>query len=186
MSDSASTPAPKKKHRFLKFVGAVIVIIVAIAIFAPGGDDSTTTTTDAGGSSGGDSAPGIGDEAVDGDFTFVVHSVKNGPDSIGDEFTSMQPQGKFVLVEMTVTNHGDSAGSFFGDNQYLIDAQGREASADTEAALYLPDSKSLYEEINPGNSVKGTVVFDIPADAKPAELRLHDSAFSGGVTVEVR
>ena len=27
------------------------------------------------------------------------------------------------------------------------------------------------------------VVFDIPVDAVPAALELHDSAFSGGVTV---
>jgi hypothetical protein len=35
----------------------------------------------------------------------------------------------------------------------------------------------------PGNSLTGTVVFDIPVDAVPASLELHDSLFSGGVTV---
>ncbi len=44
-------------------------------------------------------------------------------------------------------------------------------------------SKSFYEPINPGNSLTGTVVFDVPVDAVPASLELHDSAFSGGVTV---
>ena len=75
------------------------------------------------------------------------------------------------------------AGSFFGSNQFLIDTEGRKASADDEAAIYLDEAQSLYEPINPGNSLTGTVVFDIPVDAAPASLELHDSLFSGGVTV---
>jgi hypothetical protein len=39
------------------------------------------------------------------------------------------------------------------------------------------------DEINPGNQVDGIVVFDIPEDAVPASLRLHDSFLSGGVEV---
>jgi Domain of unknown function (DUF4352) len=130
-----------------------------------------------------EAGPGIGDEAVDGDFTFVVSSVENGPPIIGTADFGAEPQGKFFLVTMTVTNNGDAPGSFFGDNQYLIDTEGRKASADTEAGIYLDEAQSFYEEINPGNSLTGVVVFDIPVDAVPASLELHDSAFSGGVTV---
>jgi Domain of unknown function (DUF4352)/Protein of unknown function (DUF2510) len=128
--------------------------------------------------------PRIGEEARDGDFTFVVTAVEDGPPIIGTDEFGTEPQGKFVFVTMRVTNHGDSPGSFLGDNQYLIDTEGRKAGADTEAAFYLSeDAQSLYEEINPGNSLTGIVVFDIPADATPASLELHDSAFSRGVTV---
>ena len=59
------------------------------------------------------------------------------------------------------------------------------AYADTEAAIYLKDSNTLYEEINPGNSLKGTLLFDVPKGIKPAKLELHDSAFSGGVDVRL-
>ena len=84
-----------------------------------------------------------------------------------------------------MTNIGDKAQSFFGDNQTLVDTQGREHSADTTAAIYLENSESMYTEINPGNSVNAIVVFDIPADAVPATITLHDSMFSGGVTVSL-
>jgi hypothetical protein len=130
-----------------------------------------------------EAGPGIGDEAVDGDFTFVVTSVEDGPPIIGTADFGVEPQGKFVLATLTVTNNGDTAGSFFGSNQYLIDTEGRKASADTDAGIYLDEAQSFYEEINPGNSLTGVVVFDIPVDAVPASLELHDSAFSGGVTV---
>ncbi|MPY81264.1 MAG: DUF4352 domain-containing protein [Actinophytocola sp.] len=39
--------------------------------------------------------------------------------------------------------------------------------------------------VNPGNSVKGIVVFDIPKNVEPVELVLTDSMFSGGVTVSL-
>jgi hypothetical protein len=45
------------------------------------------------------------------------------------------------------------------------------------------ESSVLFNTINPGNAVTGKVVFDIPKGAKLTTLELHDSAFSGGVTV---
>nr|WP_238345688.1 DUF4352 domain-containing protein [Actinopolymorpha cephalotaxi] len=129
---------------------------------------------------------GIGDPVRDGDFTFTVTKVTDGPARIGDEYLNTKPQGKFVFVHVTVENHGKEAGTFFGDNQYLVDTQGRKASADSEAAVYLKDAQSLLEEINPGNKLSGVVIFDVPKDATPASLELHDSMLSGGVKVAVK
>ncbi|SDU62291.1 DUF4352 domain-containing protein [Jiangella alkaliphila] len=194
---------PKKRHRLRNAVLIVIGVIALIVIVqaAGGGDDpetpATTQEEDAAAPAGEEpaaeepaepaeeAAPGLGDPAEDGDFTFVVDAVEDGPERIGDDAFGVSPQGRFVYVTITVTNHGDAPGSFFGDNQYLIDTEGRKASADAEAAIYLPESQSLYEEINPGNTLTGTVVFDIAADAVPAAVELHDSLFSGGVTVSL-
>jgi hypothetical protein len=198
----AAAPAPpaKKRHRVRNFflVVAGVIVLIAIIQSAGGGDDpetpSTTTQQDdaasgvepeAADDAAEDAGPGLGDPAEDGDFTFVVDAVEDGPDQIGDDTFGTTPQGRFVFVTLTVTNHGDEPGSFFGDNQYLIDTEGRKAGADTEAAIYLDESQSLYEEINPGNTLTGTVVFDIPVDAVPDALELHDSMFSGGVTVDL-
>ncbi|PZF82590.1 DUF4352 domain-containing protein [Jiangella anatolica] len=182
----------KKRHRVRNAFLIVIGVIVLIAIIqaATGGDDAETPATTEGDAAAPaedepaeDTGPGLGEPAEDGDFTFVVDAVEDGPERIGDDTFGASPQGRFVYVTITVTNHGDQPGTFFGDNQYLIDTEGRKASADSEAAIYLPESQSLYEEINPGNTLTGTVVFDIPVDAVPAAVELHDSLFSGGVTV---
>ena len=129
--------------------------------------------------------PGLGQEATDGNLTFVVTAVEDGPLIIGTPDLGTEAQGKFVLVTMTVTNYGDSPRTIVGDNQFLIDTEGQKASADTEAAVYLSNAASLLEEIKPGNTVTGVVVFDIPANATPAGIELHDSAFSDGVVVAV-
>jgi hypothetical protein len=47
-------------------------------------------------------------------------------------------------------------------------------------------AKFFLQDINPGNSVSGIVVFDVPNGQTPGHLELHDSAFSGGVTVNVQ
>jgi hypothetical protein len=130
--------------------------------------------------------PGLGQPAADGDFSFVVSGVDCALTEIGNEYFGTKAQGQFCIVDVAVTNIGDSAGSFFGDNSKLLNAEGQEFSADTEAAIYLEDSDSLYEEINPGNTLNSKVVFDVPAGTTPTAIELHDSAFSGGVTVALQ
>ncbi|MGY1842075.1 DUF4352 domain-containing protein [Modestobacter sp. SYSU DS0875] len=130
--------------------------------------------------------PGIGEPAADGKFNFVVNGVDCSTTEIGNEYLNTTAQGQFCIVDVAITNIGDKAQSFFGDNAKLFNAQGQEFSADSEAAIYLDDSSSLYEEINPGNSLTSKVVFDVPAGTVPTAIELHDSAFSGGVTVDLQ
>ncbi len=59
-------------------------------------------------------------------------------------------------------------------------AAGQKYEADGAAGIHLEeDSRAFLEDINPGNSVNGIVVFDIPKDGQIVKLELHDSAFSG-------
>jgi len=126
---------------------------------------------------------GIGDPVRDGKFEFTVTSVKDGVASVGDDVLGQEAQGQFVLVKVTVKNIGDKAQLFDGSSQTAFDADGREFSSDSEAAIYVKGSESFLNEINPGNSVKATVVFDVPKGAKLTKVELHDSVFSGGVDV---
>jgi hypothetical protein len=120
----------------------------------------------------------VGEIAVDHDFNFVVTAVSDDPAVIED--TDLQPEGKFVFVTLTVTNQGKMPASIPAENQYLIDSDGRTASA----VVDLPEpNQSIVPEIQPGESLTGVLVFDIPADATPAGLELHGSAASAGVTV---
>lgn len=127
---------------------------------------------------------GIGDKVKDGKFTFKVTKAGPGPAKIGSGYLVHEPQGRFWMVYVTVHNHGDEAQHFTGGSQKLL-AGKKEFSADGEAAIYLKNSKSLLTEINPGNTVKGVIVYDIPKKAKPTAIELHDSSFSGGVRVSL-
>ena len=64
-------------------------------------------------------------------------------------------------------------------------AAGVKYDNDGAAEIYAnSQTQTFLEQINPGNGVTGVLVFDIPKDATIARFELHDSAFSGGVSVD--
>ncbi|MDF2143826.1 DUF4352 domain-containing protein [Knoellia sp. p5-6-4] len=128
----------------------------------------------------------VGKAVRDGKFAFTVRSVKCGIPVVGDNpYLQEKAQGQFCAVQLTVENIGDEPQSMFADNQHAFDTKGRRFSANSMASMADESSQVLWEEINPGNAVKGTVYFDIPKGAKLTSLELHDSAFSGGVKVRL-
>jgi len=202
---------PKKKSKapmilgimavvFVLFVGGCMAILAAagagvnkavddfessVSAAAPPAPGDSAGAPAAGDSAAPASAAGIGVPVRDGKFEFTVTKVEVGPARIGNQYLGKDAQGQFILVHLTIGNIGDVAQIFSDSGQKLFDAQGREFSADTAAAIYLDDSQSFLNEINPGNQVNGIVVFDVPKDVQPTSIELHDSIFSGGVTVSL-
>lgn len=122
----------------------------------------------------------------DGKFEFVVTSVECGVSRIGGAYVYRDAQGQFCLVRLTVTNIGSQPQMFDASYQRAYNAAGQQYDTDGLAGFYLDeDDRAFLEDINPGNSVKATLVFDIPPGAAIAKLELHDSMFSFGVTVVV-
>ncbi|VCT88381.1 hypothetical protein MHAS_00061 [Mycolicibacterium hassiacum DSM 44199] len=134
-----------------------------------------------------DSAAPVGSAVRDGKFEFQVLGMERAAEA-GDPsnpFMTATPQGKFIIVTLAVTNIGDRPQSYFGSNQKLIDAAGREYAVDSEADMWL-NREGFMEEINPGNAIQVKVAFDVPPGTQPAELEVHDSAFSGGARVRLQ
>ncbi|MFJ2033736.1 DUF4352 domain-containing protein [Streptosporangium sp. NPDC087985] len=125
----------------------------------------------------------IGDVVKDGKFSFKVTKVETGLKRVGGEYFGSDAQGQYVLVHVTVENIGDKAQLFSDSSQKLIDTGGRQYDADSGAALGLKDSNAFLKNINPGNTVSGILLFDVPKDFRIKAIELHDSIFSGGVTV---
>ncbi|ATO13240.1 DUF4352 domain-containing protein [Micromonospora sp. WMMA2032] len=128
----------------------------------------------------------VGQPARDGKFEFTVKSAKCGVSKVGTSMLGTQAQGQFCLVTLNVKNIGKESQMFDGSSQKAYGANGTEYSADGSAALYAnKNAETFLNDINPGNQVTGVVVFDIPKNVKLAKLELHDSPFSGGVTVSL-
>ncbi|MFI0444205.1 DUF4352 domain-containing protein [Actinomadura sp. 6N118] len=128
----------------------------------------------------------LGQEARDGKFAFTVTKVKPGVRKVGSGILAERPQGEFVLVAVTVKNIGDEAQMFIDSEQKVVDTGGKEHTPSTEAAIVLNEkTRAFLTDINPGNSVKGLLAFDVPKGTRLASLELHDSAFSGGVAVSL-
>lgn len=198
-------PAPRKnwfaRHKVLTVLGALVLLIVVISVASGGGGStespdaapagSTAAPASAGppptaAESAAAARPGIGAPARDGKFEFVVRGVRPGGTSIGPEFMAERAQGEFLLVDLTVRNVGDKAQSLDISSQKVLSAQGTEYSPNTAATIQVDDAAVFYEQINPGNALQVTVVYDLPAGTDATQIELHDSVFSGGVTVDLR
>jgi hypothetical protein len=102
---------------------------------------------------------------------------------VGTAPLSQKAQGEFCKVSVTVENTGTEAQTMFDSSQYAFDAKARKFTADSTAAVYDSSTQLMFQQINPGNTVKGNIYYDVPKGTKIVKLELHDSPFSGGVTV---
>jgi hypothetical protein len=187
-----------KRVWFLILAGIVLIFVIAQAM--NGGGSTTSTGDNAAADPAPDSAEAAPDEAApvddapaglntvvsDGKFDFAVSGMDCSRTEIGEsEYLMKEAQGVFCIVSVRVANIGDEAQYFDASSQKALDAQGREYSADSSAAMYLGDSNSFLEQLNPGSVVDGQLVYDVPAGTQLTQLELHDSMFSGGVTVNL-
>ncbi len=177
------------RHKFLTVVG--VIILIAIIGGAAGGS-KPDTNSDGSGVTKSEDKPAttakLNETARDGKFEFVVKSVECGKTTIGtNEYLKKDAQGQFCLMTVSVKNIGNEAQGFFGSNQKLLNAQSQQYAADDAAGVYVDQNYStLFSNINPGNSVEGVIVFDIPKDQTPVTAELHDSSFSSGVKVSLQ
>lgn len=175
------------RHKVLTAVGGIFLLIAVIVMATNSGGSggsSSIAPAGSGATAGAAKKAGVGVPVRDGKFEFVVQSFQCGQQRVGTSVLGQDAQGQFCLVKLSVKNTGDRGQGLFAGNQKLVDSTGRQFDADSAASIYLDSaSQAIYAQINPGNSVVGTVVFDVPKDFRAGRLELHDSAFSGGVQV---
>lgn len=195
-------PQPKKKNWFLrhKILTAILALFLIGGIAAAtsgGGGSNGSDTSSSSDSSSSDSKsddtksdekkdesaklPAVGTPVRDGKFEFTVTKVERGKAQVGQQYVSENAQGEFTLVHVTVKNIGDQQQGLSDSDQKALDASGTQYSADSMAGASLPGNEVLFNQINPGNQVKGILVFDAPKGTKLTQIEFHDSFLSGGV-----
>lgn len=188
--------AENKKNWFVRhkiLTGILVLVVLGIVVSAAGGGTETNTNqANSGSDTSASEKPAattakIGETARDGKFEFTVTAFKCGAKTLGDnEFLREEAQGQFCVMDVTVKNIGNEAQTFFTSEQKVKNAQGQEFSNDTSAEIAVGGGDAWVNEINPGNTAKGKVVFDVPADATIVSAELHDSSFSNGVEVSLK
>ncbi|MFC8616588.1 DUF4352 domain-containing protein [Micromonospora purpureochromogenes] len=122
----------------------------------------------------------VGDKVRGGDFEFTVNGIKCGISQVGDSFLNHKAQGSYCRVNITVKNVTKSAHLFHADGTVTAqDASGREYDADGEAGIYGNSNGSGFlDEINPGNSVRANVYFDVPKGTKLTSITFDSGLFT--------
>jgi hypothetical protein len=195
--------SPKKKRHWVRntFLGLAgfIVLIVIISVVANGGSNGTPVA--GGGATSANATPTATPTATqvakidtpvrDGKFQFTVTSISHAK-SVGDTADGLgdTAQGEYTILQVTVTNISSQSQTLDDSSQYIYDASGRKYDASTSADIDLNSAGGsnsvFFNDINPGNTVRVKLAFDMPAGLNAVKAELHDSAFSGGATVNLR
>jgi hypothetical protein len=185
-----SHPQQAKKRKWPWVVAAGVALLIATPTLSSNDtktDNTSSRTTTAAASAPEKPEPRatMNSPVRDGKFEFVVKTVQAGLTEVGDNpYLIEKAQGQFVVISLSVENIGDRAQGFSPSNQKLFDGQGRSFDSDSSAQIALGSSDiPVWDDINPGNTVDVKLVYDMPLGAVPTSIELHDSLFSGGVTV---
>jgi hypothetical protein len=175
-------------------LGGVVVLIVILSVVSNKGGNGRpvpgTSSAPANTAAATPQAARIGTPVRDGKFQFTVTSVSHAK-SVGDTADGLgdTAQGEYTILHVTVTNISGQPQTLDDSSQYVYDADGRKYDVSTSADIDLNGASGsnsvFFNTINPGNSVRGELAFDMPAGATAVKAELHDSAFSGGITVNL-
>jgi hypothetical protein len=182
---------PTKRKRWPWIVGGLVLVLivgcVGVSALVIGLGKKAVEDLDAN-VQGRNAATGkMNSPATDGKFQFTVTTMKCGVKSVGAEGLGQKAQGEFCLISVRIKNVGQSAEIFNDGSQKAYDAKNTEYSADSGAAIWAnKDSSTFLEQINPGNTVNGKLVYDVPVGTKLASIVLHESAYTAGVRVPLK
>lgn len=126
---------------------------------------------------------GIGTPVEVGELSLTVTDVQTDVASVGDPMWETQANGEFVIVSFTITNDGSSPESVFSNDFMLLNDAGAEFATSSDA-WHVEDHLS-WEEINPGNSFTGVLVYDVPAGTNVTGLQVTVGWFSAPVSVDL-
>lgn len=118
---------------------------------------------------------GIGDVVEVADGIWLVTSAQQVP-QLADQFGGIRPpkQGNFVIVDFRFKNDANEAKTLHTAAMKLIDKEGRESDPDTDSFGYIPQEKNvLLEQVNPGVTKEGQVIFSVSPDASGFRLQVR-------------
>lgn len=165
---------------------AIVVIIVIGAIGSNGSKDNDTTTSSEQKSTTSKSeptkAPELAKEGTSSDVKIAVTAVESMQEIGNNQFTKKKAQGVFKVLTLQLTNNQKDAITIDSNSFKLVDDKGREFSysSDGQTAIMTSgsnDESFFLKKLNPGLSITGKVVFDVPQDATGFYLKAR-----GGMT----
>jgi hypothetical protein len=159
----------------------LIVVIVVITAVGGGGGQSEQAGSNEGndsGSGGAEQQPTAkaGESLTVGETTWKVAEANKQQqlsNSLGEN-----KQGNFVVVNFQFTNNGSESVTLDSEMLTLIDAENREFNVDTDSLGFVPPEKDIFlNQVNPGVTQEGQVIFTIAPDAQDFNLEVSEGIF---------
>ena len=138
--------------------------------------------TEAAQETGEESAASIGEPVTVGDVEWTVTDAEQL-----DELISIRgdyEEGDFVSIDITLTNNTNQDITLATPFFTLIDDQGREVEPNIENnfTILYPAENMFVEQINPGTTKEGKIIFPVYPDASGFKLQVGEVRFASEET----
>jgi hypothetical protein len=209
----AAVPQPPKKKNTWKWVVGIVAALVVIGAIAGGSEESADTAADGDSSKSSDtkksdtksssnkksddkkkddsddsdeSSGQVGEAVTNAGTTYKVTSARTAS-SIGDtEFLGATADGKFVIVNLELTNNKDETKTFTDGAAKVRTTDGNEYEGSNDAMMAFGDDSLFLKEIQPDLTTRGKLAFDIPpSKVHGSTLVIEDLFGRGEVTVDL-
>lgn len=118
-------------------------------------------------------AVAIGETVKVGDVTWTVTNAQRATE-LSDPFETRQ--GNFVIVDFTFGNESSEQKQLDTGSLNMLDAEDRVFETDSETDSFVPPELNIFlDQVNPGVTQNGRVIFSVPADAEGLVLRANDT-----------
>lgn len=175
-------------------VSLILGIIIMVGIFniigtiTGSSKSSTTATTNAGSTQNTQvETANIGDTVTDGTLAFTVNSMTTAQ-TLGD-YDVKTAQGMYYILTVKIQNNGKETQTINASDFSVVDSQGRkyDYSTDGQTAMEETDGTTDFflQQVQPGLSVTGKIVFDVPASATGLKLMAQGDLFSNPVSINL-
>ena len=175
----------KKGRKIFMGIAALFVIGGMVNACGSDGTETTSTTNTPSTDSKEPAKPAeLSKEGVSSDVKIVVEGLETQNEVGDNQFSKKTAQGVFKVVKVTLTNNQKDAITIDSNSFKLIDDKGREFSYSSEGQIAIETSTNSQQEsfflkqLNPGLSITGNVVFDVPKDATGFKLQAR-GGFTG-------
>ncbi len=161
----------------LRIIGGIVLLIIVIAVIASlatkGGDKGTVKKGNKGTNTS-QSTAGVGDTLTLKGTAYKVTKVRTAK-TVGSSFTKETADGRFVIVNLVLTNLKKDPRTILADAVRIKGGNGSEYDTSDKALLAFKNQLTILQEIQPGLPKKLVDVYDIPASAvKGAKLQVKD------------
>lgn len=102
-------------------------------------------------------------------LTYKITSVET-PLRIGNDFFNKETTGKFVIVNFEIRNDAKETKQIFTPRFNLQDQFGRKYDRLSDDLIYVDDSIGFGEQLQPGVTKSGSIIFEIPKDSMDLSL----------------
>lgn len=154
-----------KEMSMIKKILCVVLIVVVVGAVAGSSNDGTKDGSKKGNKETKEVSQekktyGIGEVVKVDEVDYLINNVEVTK-QIGGEYFNTTANDTFLIINISITNNKKESLSISDSCFKLLNGE-NEYSTDSTGAVYLEDSSIIFKELNPGVTLQGKIVFDIP------------------------